>query len=539
MKLDILRFAIVCGLVMAVAACGDQFEQGDQVWVSPGGLGAHAGTWQVTEPWAEGMVVESKGGTLQVQIQRAETAGRDDLKEMLRPGALRWFSEDALAPIKTGKAAFAKRQVAYAALSKALSAFGRRGEVVLAKESLESALRAAQTQNNDKAALALEILRAGTDKARSPKARVAAIRKLLVRDDNAKETAGRLLAAWVADKAWNRRMSSLNFSRDRRRLVVQPGLGKSVPGTVAGAIAIAIYEQLDSGLSVFPERKMLEDLEEIDLELWGLALDSAPKKEAPADKSRQLNKLEAVKELAAESHRIRLERLRIRQLQRMENQLQQYIDENALTASDNFRVYWKTQREHTEKESRHWALTGQDMTRLVAKAEQVTERARKKEEERLAREAKEREIKERNRKLIAQLEKVTARFIAALKRDDFATVCKIADSIPVRNKKSEMMSNLERYFGDIKANAFAPKFVRLHRYEEYTKQAWGSDAVAEVDLAPAPDSNDKRRLQFRQVQGEWRLYSGFWWKGEFSPFGRSGDYKYMDKPCKEYLAKEQ
>jgi len=75
-------------LVVLLGGCGDNYQSGDQVWISPQGLGAQPGTWQVLAPWGVGTVLETKGEMVQVQVGRAEYAGIAGLKESLRPGML-------------------------------------------------------------------------------------------------------------------------------------------------------------------------------------------------------------------------------------------------------------------------------------------------------------------------------------------------------------------------------------------------------------------------------------------------------------------
>ena len=397
--------------------------------------------------------------------------------------------------------------------------FARQGEPALTASELESALETARATEDDQAALALEVLRAGKDKSSSFLDRINAIRGLLAGNRSAQETAGRVMATWARDKSWDRRMSSLDFSKDRRRLIVQPSLGSSVPGAMAGVITISIYEQMSVEPTSLPTKEELAGLEAADRALWEMVLEGVRKDTAP-------DRISRLENLVAESHRSRLARLRANYQRKLETKLQRYIDEDALAAAENFKEYLKTQYQDTEKKDRYWPLREQDMMSLVARAEQATQQARKKEEARQAQEALEREIAERDRKLIEELEGVASRFVEALKNDNVAAACQLADSIPVRDKESAMESALIGLWGENNiANAFAPRFVRVHRYEEYEKPLWGSDALAEVELEPKTGRTGKR-IQFRQIQGDWRLYSGPWWNN------RGG--KRLEKRCRDY-----
>ena len=513
-------FAIL-SLVAMLGGCGDNHQSGDQVWISPQGLGAQSGTWQVLAPWGIGTVLETKGKMVQVQVERAENAGIAGLKEGLRPGKLHWFPENELKELENGKEAWEKRLKAHSALTKAFSAFAWQGEPALTVLELKSALETARASEDGQAVLALEILQAGTDKSSSLLDRINAIRELLARNQLAQEAAGRVLAAWVRDKSWDQRMSGLDFSKTRRKLIVQPSLGNSVPGAMAGAVAISIYEQVSAEPTALPTKEDLAGLEAVDRALWEMVLEGAPKGIA-ADRASRLEKL------VAEFRRSRLARLRANYQRKLEAQLQQQIDEAPLSAHESFGAYLKSEYQKAEKEGRHWPLTEHDMMLLLVKAEQAAQQARQKEEARRAQEELERQAAERDRKLIEELEGVALRFVEALKNDDWASVCRIANSIPVGGKESGMERVLRTYWGENGiANAFAPRFVRVHRYEEYEKPLHGSDAVAEVDLEPSPGRTQKR-IQFRRIQGEWRIYSGPWWHHQ------SGKTKLLEKRCRDY-----
>jgi len=508
--------ACAAALLFLVSGCGeDRFASGQEVWIEPGGLGARPGSWIIAAPWAVGRVLETKERMVQVQIERAESAGIGALKEVFRAGNVQWFPEEQLQPVEKGRKAHEKRAVARQLLTRAFRGFSTSGMLRVPLTSIEQALKVAGGEER----LALRILRVASDPESPETDRIGAIRELIADDQTARVAAGKVLLDWISRRRFDRLASSvLDFRKNRRALAVQPRLSESVPGAMAGAAAIAAFRKLHDPAGVgqddaFPTLQQMARWERLERDLAEMAFDAMPELE----KTERGRRIEQVVLQWKEERRQRLAQVLKAVLEATIQELSRKKEAGQL---ESFRETVEKMKKGMTAEKRYWPLTDQELEIVDRRAKQQLALLRKKEAERKAREEKERKIRERDARLLKELTALAGRAVQAIKARDFPAACEIGAAIPGR------VSSLQQALVSPNiGNVFVPKFTRVSRYEEYKEPLHGASRLAELEFKSPGGLVNK--VQFREIHGRWKIYS-VWWDN------RGGEY--LAKSCEDWLA---